>query len=75
MEHSAPRMARVICTSCKSMAPDNDVVDEVPVFEPWMHPKRLVHVAELEEDICDGKDPIQSTNNCRRPLLFMLPTP
>ena len=36
-------------------APDNDVVNEVPVFEPWMHPRSLVRVTELEECFCDGK--------------------
>ena len=41
------------------MAPDNDVVNEVPVFGPGMHPNSLVHVTELEEGFCDGK------NQCR----------
>ena len=36
-------------------APDNDVVNEVPVFGPGMHTRRLVHVTELEEGVCDGK--------------------
>ena len=36
-------------------ASDNDVVNEVPVFGPGMHPKSLVHVTELEEGVCDGK--------------------
>ena len=36
------------------MAPDNDVVNEVPVFRPGMHPRSLVHVTELEEGVCDG---------------------
>ena len=36
-------------------APDNDVVNEVPVFGPGMHPKSLVHVTEFEESVCDGK--------------------
>ena len=36
-------------------APDNDVVNEVPVFGPGMHPRSLVHVTELEEGVCDGK--------------------
>ena len=35
-------------------APDNDVVNEVPVFGPGMHPRSLVHVTELEESACDG---------------------
>ena len=35
-------------------APDNYVVNEVPVFGPGMHPRSLVHVTELEESICDG---------------------
>ena len=35
-------------------APDNDVVNEVPVFGPGMHPRSLVYVTELE-GICDGK--------------------
>ena len=34
---------------------DNDVFNEVPVFGPWMHPRSLVHVTELEEGVCDGK--------------------
>ena len=37
------------------MAPDNDVVNEVPVFGPGMHPRSLVHVTVLEESVCDGK--------------------
>ena len=37
------------------MAPDNDVVNEVPVFGPGMHPRSLVHVTEYEEGVCDGK--------------------
>ena len=37
------------------MAPDNDVVNEVPVFGPGMHSRSLVHVTELEESVCDGK--------------------
>ena len=36
-------------------APDNDVVNEVPVFGPVMLPRSLVHVTELEESVCDGK--------------------
>ena len=36
-------------------APDNDVVNEVPVFRPGMHVRSLVHVTELEERDCDGK--------------------
>ena len=36
-------------------APDNDVVNEVPVFVPGMHPRSLVHVTEFEESVCDGK--------------------
>ena len=35
--------------------PDNDVVNEVSVFKPGMHPKSLVHITELEESVCDGK--------------------
>ena len=30
-------------------APDNDVVNEVPVFGPGMRPRSFVHVTELEE--------------------------
>ena len=37
------------------MVPDNDVVNEVPVFGPGIHPRSLVHVTELEEGVCDGK--------------------
>ena len=36
-------------------APDDDVIDEVPVFGPGMHPRSLVYVTELEECVCDGK--------------------
>ena len=36
-------------------APDNDVVNEVPLFGPGMHPRSLVYVTELEESVCDGK--------------------
>ena len=35
-------------------APDNDVVNEVPVFGPGMHPRSFEHVTELES-VCDGK--------------------
>ena len=35
-------------------APDNDVVNEVPVFGPGMHRGSLVHFPELEEGVCDG---------------------
>ena len=35
-------------------APDNDVVNEVPVFGPGMYPRSLVHVTELKESVCDG---------------------
>ena len=35
-------------------APDNDIVDEVPMFGPWMHPQSFVYVTELE-GVCDGK--------------------
>ena len=37
------------------MALDNDVVNEVPVFGPGMHPRSLVHVTELDEGVFDGK--------------------
>ena len=37
------------------MAPDNDVVNEVPVHGPGMHPRSLIHVTELEESVCDDK--------------------
>ena len=36
-------------------APDNDVVNEVPVFGTGIHPRSLVHVTELEEGVCYGK--------------------
>ena len=36
-------------------APDNDVVDEVPVCGTGMHPRSLVHATELEKGVCDGK--------------------
>ena len=36
-------------------APDNDVVNEVLVLGPGMHPKSLVHDTELEECVCEGK--------------------
>ena len=36
-------------------APDNDVVNEVPVFGPGMHSRSLVHVTELKECVCDSK--------------------
>ena len=36
-------------------APVNDVVNEVQVFGPGMHPISLVNVTELEEGVCDGK--------------------
>ena len=36
-------------------APDNDVVNEVPVLGNGIHPRSLVHVSELEESVCDGK--------------------
>ena len=32
---------------------DNDIVDELPVFGPGIHPKSLVHVTELE-GVCHG---------------------
>ena len=35
-------------------APDNDVVNELPVFGPGMHPRSLVHVTELE-GVCGSK--------------------
>ena len=35
-------------------APDIDVVNEVPVFGPGMHPRSLVNVTVLEESVCDG---------------------
>ena len=36
-------------------APDNDVVNEVPVFGPGMHPRSLVNATELEKSVYDGK--------------------
>ena len=36
------------------MAPGNEVVDEVQVIGPGMHPRCLVDVTELE-DVCYGK--------------------
>ena len=39
----------------KVTAPDNDVVNEVPVLRPGMHPRSLLHVTELEENVCDSK--------------------
>ena len=36
-------------------APDNDVLNEVPVFGTGMHPRSIVHVAEFKESACDGK--------------------
>ena len=37
------------------MAPDNDVVNEVPVFGPGKHPRSRLHVTELVKSVCDGK--------------------
>ena len=58
-------------------APDNDVVNEVPVFGPGMHPRSLVHVTELEESVCDVKTQFRAEQreSSRSPLLFTLPTP
>ena len=36
-------------------APDNEGVNEVPMFGHGMHPRSLVHVTELEEGVYDGK--------------------
>ena len=36
-------------------APDNDIVNEVPVLGPGMHPRSIVHVTVLEESVCDDK--------------------
>ena len=36
-------------------APDNDVVNELPMLGPGVHPRSLVHVTELEEGVSDGK--------------------
>ena len=36
-------------------APDNDVVNEVSVFGPGMHPRSFVHIMEFEECVYDGK--------------------
>ena len=36
-------------------ATDNNVVNDVPVYGPGMHPRSLGHVTELEESACDGK--------------------
>ena len=41
-------------------APDNYVVNEVPVFGPGMHPRSLAHVTELEDGVCDGKTKIRA---------------
>ena len=40
-------------------APDNDAVNEVPVFGPGMHRRNLVLVTELE-GVCDGKTQIRA---------------
>ena len=37
------------------VAPDNDVVNEVPVYGPEMHQRSLVHATELEGGVCDSK--------------------
>ena len=55
MEHSAPRMAPFNLHFIQVTAPDNDVVNEVPVFVSGIHPRSRVHVTELEESVCDGK--------------------
>ena len=41
--------------SIQVSSPDNDVVNDVPVFEPGMIPRSLVQITELEEGIFDGK--------------------
>ena len=56
-------------------APDNDVVDEVPVFGPGMHPGSHVHVTELKEGVCDGKTQIRAEKEQPETLLFVFPTP
>ena len=43
-------------------APDNDVVNEVPVLGPGMHPRSLVHVTELVESACDDKTKFRAKN-------------
>ena len=50
-----PRHGSSNLRSIQVTAPDNDVVNEVPVFGPGMHPRSLVHVTELEESVSDGK--------------------
>ena len=41
-------------------APDNEVVNGVPVFGPVMQTRSLVHVMELEEGVCDGKTQLRA---------------
>ena len=49
--HGSSNLHFIQVTAC-----DIDVVNEVPVFRPGMHPRNLVHVTELEEGVFDGKD-------------------
>ena len=56
-------------------APDNDVVNEVPVFGPGMHPRSLVHVKEIEKVFVMARPNSEQRESSQRPLLFMLPTP
>ena len=57
-------------------SPDNDVVNEVPVFAPGMHPKNLLYVTEVEESVCDRKTQFRAEReSSRRPLVLILPTP
>ena len=56
-------------------SPDNDVVNEVSVFGPGMHPRSFVHVTELEEGVCDGVTQFRAEREQPSTLLFMLPSP
>ena len=63
VSHNVERISGALCPVHDSSnlhfiqvtAPDIDVVNEVPVFGPGMHPRCPVHVTELEESVCDGK--------------------
>ena len=48
------------------MVPDNDVVNEVPVFGPGMHPRSFAHFTELEEGVCDGKTQFRAERESSR---------
>ena len=75
MEHSAPRIGSSNLHSTQATAPDNDVVNEVPLLDMECIQEVLCMSRSWKKVLVMAQPNSKQRESSRRPMLFMLPSP